>query len=130
VRLPPVETWPPMLRELTEMLGDGGVGALKLARAFGGQARHIPLRARPGQVIAQACGLDVARAMSELHGGGVVEIPMIPTATKKVRILQAAGSHNRVAAEIGCTRSHVKKTRRAAERAVTPPLLKIMDGDG
>lgn len=129
MRLPPINQWPKLLRELAEQMDDSGAGALRLAQMFGGQTRHVPGVARPGQVIARTCGLDVARALAAIRGGELVDFPLIPTAKKAVRILQTEGSHNQVADAVGATRRYVKMVRTQARNDTPPPLLKIMNGE-
>lgn len=110
----------PFLREFAEHMGSVA-GALKLVEKFGGQRVAVPRKARPGQVIARACGLEVARALSELRGGESVEVPLAGSGRLKKhnihklltrdRIAGRQGSANEIARAVGCTHRYVKKIK-------------------
>lgn len=109
---------PPFLGALARHMGSAA-GARRLAEKFGGQRKSIPRVARPGCVIAKACGIDVLRALVEFHGGESVYIPnrrtlkkeLIADEIKKHLIAGTRKNCNQIAALVGCSERYVRDVR-------------------
>lgn len=117
-----LRTWPKLLRELAEATSPGQ--ALGFCQAFGGQAVHVPLQARPGQKIWQACGAEIARAVTRLYGGEMVDVPVFAsnrTAYAKLRGFD--GSLNAAADSARITRRHAARVRRRLRIEAPLPLF-------
>ncbi len=89
------------------------IAAEQLARAWGGTKRPIPCRA-DGTVLADLIGLDAARVVVEIAGGGLIDIPFIHRYHKSAILLSYADLGTRATAQaLGCTERHVRKVRAA-----------------
>ena len=66
--------WPASLTTIAEAIGEAATARLVEARA--GRRIYIPLDPRPEHKVAQLIGLEAARSLAELAGGGAIEIPL------------------------------------------------------
>jgi hypothetical protein len=104
---------PPLLSELCDKVGP--IGVARLVKEFGGQEIYIPVHPAPGQVLADKCGMDVARALADMRGGESQKL-CIPRAaalgSKKAVIVALASSGksvNIIAKEAGTTSRYVRR---------------------
>ncbi|MBF0249945.1 MAG: hypothetical protein HQL35_04865 [Alphaproteobacteria bacterium] len=112
---------PPLLADVAERAGVGG--ALKLMTEFGGQEITVPKIPRPGQVLYERCGRDVAEALADLRGGEIVPIPNgACLKSKKRAIADDDGPSNTLAKRHGVTSRYVRQVRNA-----TPAPMPLFD---
>ena len=112
----PRPNWPPLLAAVANRCGDEA--AYRLVREFGGQERTIPINPRPGQVLVERCGMDVARVLADLHGGEKIAIPNgAMMRSKKLAILRASGTVSQIVKLVGCTARFVRMTRSQARQS-------------
>lgn len=121
---------PKLLEELAEVM-DGPQGAYKLSEEFGGLDLYVPGKPRKGQLIAEACGMDVARALASIRGNERVTVPLTTTdCLKRNRILKSQGSPAQIARATGCTVRYVKLVRAQAKTRAPLPLFSGLDKAG
>ena len=115
-------TFTGILGDIAEAAGDAA--ALALAHARGGlEAVYIPLPDNlvPGHWLVELVGLDKARAIAQVLGGGAVEIPLghAAKAEQRRRVAMDALARGKSSAEAarigGCTQRTVRRVKNRAK---------------
>lgn len=103
---------------LADVAREAGRGvALRLAADFGGTEIYVPRRCGADHALAKSLGLDAARVVCRLYGGGAVEIPLGPAATasrqaRRIReLIASVKSAGKIARMVGCTTRTVRRYR-------------------
>lgn len=117
------ETWPTVLAELADLIGEEAT--LALARAEGGLDRiYIPQEPKPDHPWAAVLGPELWARVVSARGGERVDLPRGEhIRLKKVEILELAeeGLSNReIARRVGTTERHVRRILGAVSRAHDP----------
>ncbi|OEU65802.1 MAG: hypothetical protein BA863_08925 [Desulfovibrio sp. S3730MH75] len=105
----PTSTWPPLLKELADMLGREC--ALVLAENFGGVSEYIPQKARADHDIAKQIGMERMGVLCKVYGGESITIPRgMNLNPKKPQIKKLLGekSHRQIARDLGVSERYVR----------------------
>ncbi|SMF86528.1 hypothetical protein [Tistlia consotensis] len=104
--------WPQSLIEIAEMTSVAA--ALRLVDAFGGTKCYVPKTLTPDHPLVQAVGASAAEALRQHFEGDYIEVPVLASARHRKRlILEASGSTNDVAQQVGVTARYVRMVRNA-----------------
>jgi hypothetical protein len=95
--------FPGILGQIADAIGKDSARAL--AMALGGQRVSIAKNPGPSNPIAAVVGVEAAKVIANEIGWGEVALPLGPASRPaRIKAMLAQGlSHNRIAAEIGCT---------------------------
>ena len=106
-----IHSWPIGLRRLAEVIGPAA--AVRLAEALGGAENvYIPKKARIDHPITAIIGLDRMEALCAEIGGSPIDIPRGTFRDlKKIKIMDASGSHRAVALRLRVTQRYVRRVR-------------------
>jgi len=111
-----------MLRGAARALAEerGFEAAELLMHHFGGMQITVPMQPRKRSPLLVLLGREIAATLSELYGGGQIEVPValgrrMEAAARMKAIQEHPGSHNQVAREFRCTRRWVRMVRKAGK---------------
>ncbi|WP_319778423.1 RNA helicase [Maridesulfovibrio sp.] len=103
-------TWPPMLKELADTIGDEP--ALILAEEFGGVSEYIPLRAKPNHKFTKQIGMERMATLCETYGGIWMTIPRgvnLDPLKPQIKKMLSEMSGKEVARRLKCSERYVRK---------------------
>jgi DNA-binding transcriptional regulator LsrR (DeoR family) len=91
--------------ELLELIGEAAL--VRLAEAFGGTRLFVPVKMTPEHEIAQAIGIEAARALSARLAPDYIKVPL--ARAHRARQYRAAGRSNaQIARALGITETGVE----------------------
>ena len=94
--------------ELLELIGEAAL--VRLAEAFGGTRLFVPVKMTPEHEIAQAIGIEAARALSARLAPDYIKVPL--ARAHRARQYRAAGRSNaQIARALGITETGVANLR-------------------
>ena len=116
-----------VFRELTELIGETAAHAL--CKEYGGTNLFVPKSMSRDHKLAKLLGLSSAKALSELHGGIEIELPLGPpgACTKRTQIArmleETTLTHAAIARDIGTTERWVREVARSVREEQQPRLF-------
>lgn len=115
----------PLFRQAGDIIGIDALNELQLI--FGGKRLFVPRHMGPHHPIAQAIGLDAARALAQELGGQRFDVPLMLKRRALIEKCLADGlGSQKTADRVGCTRRAVQYTKAQLAQLPAPKQPRLL----